>query len=201
MTFTPMLWSNADDLTSIWNANVHNAINTYGADSVLAFNEPDGCCWSCGNSCMNVSLAVSAYQQWIQPWAGAVKLGAPAVTNSITAGMGMDYMTQFMGNCTGCTVDFIPLHWYGSVLDPNSFKTYVQSFWVKFGKPVWITEFAPTSGTDEQIIAFLNSVLPWLDRQTYVQRYSYFMDRAAGSPYLLETNDTLTDIGVVFNSS
>lgn len=40
-TFTPMLWSNADALTSIWNANVQNAINNYGTDAVLAFNEPD----------------------------------------------------------------------------------------------------------------------------------------------------------------
>lgn len=149
---------------------------------------------------MNVSLAVSAYKQFVQPWAGTVRLGAPAVMNSVQDGQGISYLTQFMGNCTGCTVDFIPLHWYGSVLEPDSFKTYVRSFWVKFGKPLWITEFAPTSGTDDQIIAFLENVMPWLDRQTYVQRYSYFMDRAAGSPYLLNTNDTLTDIGVVFNS-
>ena len=75
LTYTPMLWSNADALTSIWNNNVANAIRTYGADAVLAFNEPDGCC--CGGSCMNVSTAISAYQQWVQPWAGRVLLGAP----------------------------------------------------------------------------------------------------------------------------
>lgn len=195
-----MLWSNADDLTSIWNGNVQNAISKYGADSVLAFNEPDGCCWECGNSCMNVTLAVSAYQQWVQPWAGKVRLGAPAVTNSITTGMGVDYLEQFVKSCKRCTIDFIPIHWYGSVLDPGSFKTYVQSVRTKFRKPIWITEFGTTSGTDDQIIAFLKNVLPWLDRQAYVERYAYFMDRAAGSPYLLETNKTLTDIGVVYNS-
>lgn len=150
---------------------------------------------------MNVSAAVSAYNQWVQPLAGQVLLGAPAVTNSVGSGVGIDYMSQFMGNCTGCTIDFIPIHWYGSVLDPDAFTTYVSSFWTKFARPVWITEFGTTSGTEDQIVTFLQNVLPWLDQQTYVQRYAYFMDRAAGSPYLLETNNTMTDIGVVFNNS
>lgn len=201
LTFTPMLWSAADDLTSIWNNNVANAIAIHGTDAVLSFNEPDGCCWDCGNSCMNVSESVSAYKKWIQPLAGEVRLGSPAVTNGVGDGVGISYMEQFMDNCTGCTVDFIPLHWYGSVLDPGSFKTYVQSFWTKFGRPIWITEFATTSGTEDQILTFLQNVLPWLDQQTYVQRYAYFMDRNAGSPFLLESNNTLTAIGELFNSS
>lgn len=106
-----MLWSAASDLTNIWSSNVQHAITTYGSDAVLAFNEPDLCCWSCGNSCMNVSAAVSAYKQYIQPLAGKVKLGAPAVTNAVGDGVGISYLEYFMGNCTGCQVDFVPLHW------------------------------------------------------------------------------------------
>lgn len=149
---------------------------------------------------MNVSSAVSAYKQWVQPMAGKVKLGSPAVTNGVGSGIGADYLKQFMGNCTSCTVDFIPLHWYGDVTKPGSFKTYVQNFHSQFKKPLWITEFGTNGGTEAQIVTFLENVLPWLDQQAYVQRYAYFMDRAAGSPYLLETNDTMTDIGVTFNS-
>ena len=149
---------------------------------------------------MNVSYAVSAYKQWVQPLAGKVLLGSPAVTNGVGDGIGISYLQYFMGNCTGCTVDFIPLHWYGDVTNPDSFKTYVKSFRTKFARPLWITEFGTNGGTEDQIVTFLENVLPWLDKQTYVQRYAYFMDRAAGSPYLLETNNTMTDIGVVFNS-
>ncbi|TVY85504.1 Alkali-sensitive linkage protein [Lachnellula suecica] len=195
-----MLWSAASDLTSIWSGNLQRAITSYGADSVLSFNEPDGCCWSCGNSCMNVSSAVSAYKQWVQPLAGKVKLGAPAVTNGVGEGVGISYMSYFMGNCTGCQVDFIPIHWYGSVLDPGSFEAYVQSFYTKFNKPIWITEFGTTSGTDAQIVAFLKQALPWLDSQSYVQRYAYFMDSNTGAPYLLNPNNTMNDIGVEYNS-
>ena len=149
---------------------------------------------------MNVTEAVAACKKWMQPLAGKVKLGGPAVTNGVGEGMGISYMEQFMGNCTGCTVDFIPLHWYGSVLDPASFKSYVQSFWQQFGRPLWITEFGTTSGTDAQIISLLKIGLPWLDKQTYVHRYAYFMDRNTGSPYLLETNNAMTDIGEIYNN-
>lgn len=198
LVYSPMLWSNAEVLTSIWTSNVQNAIANYNTNSVLAFNEPDSC--GGGSACMNVSAAVTAYKQYIDPLKGKVLLGAPAVTNAVGPGVGINWLEEFVGNCTGCTIDFIPLHWYGSVLDPQSFKTYVASFYKQFKKPIWVTEFAPTSGTDAQIIKFLKSVMPWMDKSLYVKHYAYFMDRAAGSPFLLNTNDTLTDIGVVYNS-
>ncbi|KAI1323958.1 glycosyl hydrolase catalytic core-domain-containing protein [Xylariaceae sp. FL0255] len=199
LTYVPMLWSAADDLTSIWTANVNHAIATYHTDAVLTFNEPDGCCWSCGNSCMNVSSAVSAYQTWVQPFAGRVKLGAPAVTNSEGSGVGMDYLAQFLSNCTDCTVDFIPLHFYGSVLDPGAFETYVINAWEEFGLPLWITEFGTTSGSEEQVLEWLETVLPWLDAQPYVHRYAYFMDNNQGVPYLLNSDNTTTSIGTLYS--
>ncbi|KAF2480507.1 glycosyl hydrolase catalytic core-domain-containing protein [Neohortaea acidophila] len=198
IAYSPMLWSNAQSLTSIWSGNVQNAIQEYGSNSVLGFNEPDECC--CGSSCMNVSVAVSAWQQYIQPLAGTVQLGAPAVTNAVGPGVGVNWLSEFMGNCTGCSFDFIPLHWYGDVSSPSSFTQYVQSFHQQFNKPLWITEFGTNGGSDAQIISFLENVMPWLDSQTYVVNYAYFGDFAAGSPYLLNQNDTLTDIGVVYNS-
>ncbi|KAI0161986.1 glycoside hydrolase family 128 protein [Xylariaceae sp. FL1272] len=200
LTYVPMLWSAADDLTSIWNTNVNNAIKSYGTDSLLAFNEPDGCCWSCGNSCMNVSSAVTAYKQWIQPFAGKVQLGSPAVTNGVGEGVGLSYLSYFMGNCTGCTVDFIPLHFYGSVLDPGAFQSYVESAWKLFGLPIWVTEFGTTSGTEAQVLSWLQVVIPWLDAQPYVKRYAYFMDNNHGAPYLLNSDNTKTSIGVYYGS-
>ena len=149
---------------------------------------------------MDVQSAVTAYKQYIQPLAGRVSLGAPAVTNGVGSGVGIDYMRQFIGNCSGCQIDFIPIHWYGSVLDPGSFETYVSNFYQTFGKPIWVTEFGLTSGTSAQIISFLQQVLPWLGSQGYVRRYAYFMDNNQGDPYLLNSSNSLTDIGVEFNS-
>ena len=41
-------------------------------------------------------------------------------------------------------------------------------------RPVWITEFAGSGTADEQN-TFLETVIPWLDAQPYVERYAYFM--------------------------
>lgn len=150
---------------------------------------------------MNASYAAAAYQQWIEPYAGKLLLGSPAVTNGVGPGIGIDYLRQFMAACGGlCTVDFVALHWYGSVLDPDGFKSYVESFWTEFGRPVWVTEFGTQGGTDQDTLDFLSEVLPWLDAQTYVQRYAWFMDAEGGNPYLLQGNGSLTSIGAMFNS-
>lgn len=77
---------------------------------VLGFNEPDGP-WSQGGSNMSVSAAVDAWMREIEPLKKlGVKLGAPAVTQR-----GQDWLAQFMAQCANCTVDFIPLHYYGNL--------------------------------------------------------------------------------------
>ena len=38
--------------------------------------------------------------------------------------------------------------------------------------PIWLTEFGTTDGNDE---SFISTVLPWLDSQSFVERYAYFM--------------------------
>lgn len=45
-----------------------------------------------------------------------------------------------------------------------------------FEMPLWITEFAAMPYTDAAVMAeFLDVVLPWLDEQAYVERYSPFL--------------------------
>lgn len=70
-----------------------------------AFNEPDL------GSQSNIEPAVAAqlFKQHIQPLsAHGIRLGAPAVTNGP---MGRPWLSSFLANCTGCTIDFIPFHW------------------------------------------------------------------------------------------
>ncbi|KAG6819990.1 hypothetical protein H0H93_006693, partial [Arthromyces matolae] len=69
------------------------------------FNEPDL------NSQSNIQPAMAAqlWKQYIQPLAASgVRLGAPAVTNGPS---GIPWLSSFLSNCTGCTIDFIPFHW------------------------------------------------------------------------------------------
>ena len=194
-----MLWSDADVLTSIWIDNVAYSRANLRSDALLAFNEPDGC--QGGQACMNVSHAVTAYQKWVQPYAGSISLGAPAVSNDLTPGAGLDWLQQFMSACTGCTVDFIPIHFYGSVLDPNQMITYVNQAHSMFpGVPMWVTEYGTTSGTPDQILAWLEVVVPWLDSQSWIVRHAYFMD-APGDSFLINANGTgMSDLGKYYNS-
>jgi hypothetical protein len=152
LEYDPMLWSGSSQLTSTWNANAKTAIAD-GASTILAFNEPD----LSTQSNMDIPTAVAAYQQWMQPFACQARLAAPAVTNGGPP-MGLTWLQGFLSNCTGCTIDVIPIHWYDSATNIAYFQNYVQeAYTAGDNRPIWITEFG-ASGTDEQVTAFFQTV-------------------------------------------
>ena len=148
---------------------------------------------------MTVNQSVSAYLSYMQPFAGKARLGAPAVTNGGYPSS-LTYLSWFMGNCTGCTIDFVNLHWYSNVYAFSYLQYYVELAYNQTGLPIWVTEFGIDSsgGTDAQYQAFLQQALPWLDAVPYVERYAYFYD---GPGYLINANGSgLSAQGVIYNS-
>ena len=145
---------------------------------------------------MNVSAAVAGYKQWMDPLAGTVKLGAPAVTNGEGSGIGLSYLQSFLSECTGCTIDFVPIHWYGDGGDVSGFESYVgQAYTAGGGRPLWVTEVGVTSGSAAD---FVNGVKGFLDGDARVARWAWFMD-APGN--LINANGSgLSPLGVVYNS-
>ena len=145
---------------------------------------------------MNISTAVAGYQQWMNPLAGSVSLGAPAVTNGVGTGIGLDYLSTFIKNCTGCHIDFVPIHWYGDASQTSDFETYIgQAYTAGGNRPLWVTEFGTTSGTAQP---FLQTVEDWMDGSSMVAKYAWFMD-AAGN--LINSNGSgMSPLGVVYNS-
>jgi len=168
--YVPMLWSNAAAKTASFDADAKAAIAA-GATAILGFNEPD----HPEQANMDVGTAASAYKSLLSDkyGGGSIKLGSPAVTNG-AAPMGLDYLSNFLKQCSGCQVDFVTIHWYDSASNIDYFKSHVEQANTISGKPVWLTEFGAT-GSDDEVNAFLKVVLPWLDSQDYVHRYSYFM--------------------------
>lgn len=197
LMYIPMLWGADSARTSVWSVDANYAISQ-GADTLLAFNEPD----LSSQANLDVSEAVSAYKAYMQPFAGRAKLGAPAVTNG-GAPMGLTYLENFINNCTGCTIDVVPIHWYDSATNIGYFQSYIPSAYAAGGnRPLWITEFG-ASGTDAEIESFFNTVLPWLDSLSYVERYAYFYDGPSTSSvtYLVnEAGTAASSIGSVFDS-
>lgn len=189
--YVPMLWGLGSHLNG-WTAAATAAIAA-GSTAILTFNEPD----LSSQSNLDYQTAAQGFMDNVQQFAGKALLGAPAVTNG-GAPMGLTYMENFLGACKtlGCTIDFVCIHWYnGGTAD--DFKTYVQNAYTQSGNlPVWITEFQAPGDTAEQI-AFLQEVIPWLDSQSFVQKYAYFM---ASDGILLSAGSALSTLGETFAS-
>jgi hypothetical protein len=85
--------------------------------------------------------AANIWKKYIQPLhAQGVRLGAPAVSSAAT---GPEWLASFISACTGCTFDFVPLHWYGE--GSQNFEQYVKDFHDLFNHTLWVTEWASTS--------------------------------------------------------
>lgn len=194
--YVPLLYSdptgNAEYISG-WQAGAASAIAN-GSTHLLAFNEPD-------INNLTPAQAATAYLNYMQPFAsGTVKLGAPAVTQG-----GVTWLEEFLGNCTQCTVDFVPFHWYCGYDMMLYFTETVDGFYAAGGeRPLWITEFqaddaycSGVSATDEQQVEFMDTILPWLDSLSEVERYSYFaaIDSTSSNVYLVE------DDGVTLSAS
>ncbi|KAL1847256.1 hypothetical protein Daus18300_013991 [Diaporthe australafricana] len=164
--YVPMLWGIGWDHTSAWDAHASSWIAA-GSQHLLAFNEPE----LASQSNLDPTAAADAYRKYMQPFAGKAHLGAPAVTND-----GREWLTQFLEQCSdpGCTVDFVPIHWYNPANCLEDFKGFVTDMCKIAGdRPVWITEFQPQGSPDEKA-SFLTDAISWLDDQQCVDRYAYF---------------------------
>lgn len=151
---------------------------------------------------LNVTSAAETWQQYMQPFAGQALLGAPAVTNA-GAPSGLTYLSEFMGNCTNCTIDFVAIHWYSNKYAGASYFEYFvnQTRAVAQGRPIWVTEFGLTDDnpyTDAELQAFLEQTMPWMDQQGDVARYAYFMD----APGILidDAGDAISGTGIVYDN-
>lgn len=202
--YVPTLFSTLEVHTQNWDTNVKSAIGGSGTHYVMSFNEPD---IVAPQADMTVGAAVAAYQKYMAPYGSAnVKLGSPSVSNGVGTNpatgqpFGLDWLKPFLSQCSGCQIDFVPIHWYGCgngcAVDDDvaSFKAQVtQAIEVANGRPVWVTEFQSLANG----AAFLTEVLPWLDGQTQVERYSYFMVESG----VLTNGNAVSALGQQYASS
>ncbi|EFW21944.1 conserved hypothetical protein [Coccidioides posadasii str. Silveira] len=167
--YVPMLWG--PKLFSSWDSS---SVLSSGCKSILGFNEPD----HGDQASMSPESAVDAFKNLLTPLAGKVELGSPGVTNG-GGNMGLTWMESFLNGCVeSCAVDFLAVHWYSPANEIEGFKQHITKA-IELAKShgieqVWITEFQGL-GDDQAQINFLNEVLPWLDSNPGVARYSYFM--------------------------
>ncbi|KIV98861.1 uncharacterized protein PV09_09387 [Verruconis gallopava] len=165
--YIPLLWGNGPIYTDSWTQDANKAISC-GTSAVLGFNEPD----HPQQANIDFNTAAMDYKQYITSnFAGKIKLVSPSVTNG-AAPMGLAYLQNFMDSCSDCQIGAIAIHWYDTSTNIQYFQSYIRQAYDQFKLPIWLTEFGTTDGNDT---SFLEVVLPWLDSQSYVERYAYFM--------------------------
>ncbi|KAF3031850.1 hypothetical protein E8E12_003067 [Didymella heteroderae] len=198
--FVPMLHSNRPDHTGKWVVDVWNAAfgNKDLPTHLLGFNERDNCDAGMGGACMDLDTAVAAWKQWMEPQKALKEnmyLGSSAVTNGAN---GLNYLSSFIDACTGCNIDFINIHWYDDAANTVYFKNHVQDARkVAAGRPIWITEFR-ARGSDVQVKAFMDEILPWLDASGDIHRYAYFMATKGDGLLIDKGGQSLSNIGSHF---
>lgn len=163
--YVPMLWSLDSGLTSTWDANV-NAALAAGSGHLMSFNEPD----LSDQANLTPAEATAGFMKYMQPYAGRASLGGPA----ITAG-GLPWLVEFYGNCTACSIDFQPIHWYDEAWNIWWFRAHLEQVWAVMNpnSRIWVTEFAGWGSADDQI-TFMETVMPWMDATYWIDRYAYF---------------------------
>lgn len=199
------MWTVSEDYDT-WAA----AMAWPGTKNAFSFNEPDLTYSQSAN--LLPAIAAAGYQQYMQPFAGKVRLGMPCVlwNNQYSYTSGGNYnsptwLDYFVGNCTGCHFDFMCIHYYQDCSYPNGLDYFFQNVTMAYDAynlPVVINEFECTiananpSGDDPTQIAWMQAVLPWLDEQSFVERYSWFGDYP---DYLVNDAETaLSPLGITY---
>jgi len=201
-----------DFVPQAWNAAGISGVNSWVSQDnkvkyLLGFNEPN----FVSQANMTPSQAAAAWPQ-LQAIADqyGLKLVSPAVNycgncvseNGITYTNPFKWLDDFFAACPGCRVDYIALHWYGG---GNSMTGYIDDA-RKYGKPIWVTEFADwdaTGVTPEVQKNYLAGTTNFLERDPDVFRYSWFIGRGPGAttyPYidLYGADGTMTELGQLY---
>lgn len=169
---------------------------------LLGFNEPDG------KEQANLTVE-EALSYWPKLMNLNLPLGSPACVHADN-----EWMKSFMAKVEeeGYRVDFICVHWYGGA-NAQSLIDHLKSIHNLYNRPIWLTEFAPADWnatspatskiTQAKALAFMQQILPALEKIDYVHRYSWFSadpkSAALGNSALFDSAGKLTSLGEYYS--
>ncbi len=178
--YVPMFWGRQ---------NVESKIDTikgYGnVNYVLGFNEPE----RADQANMTVDLAIDRWATISSGFSGTgIKLVSPAVSDNQD---GRDWLDDFMTRVdadSNLIVDEVAFHWYGTVNinnptgTANGFLSRVDDYYNKYGRNIWVTEFAgldfgnqyTTQQMNDWNATFLQTAVAGLESRSYVTRYAWW---------------------------
>lgn len=173
------------------------------AKNLLGFNEPD----HTGQANLTVDQALAL---WPKLEATGMRLGSPA-----TVGPNVEWMNSFMSKAkkTGRRVDFVTMHRYAWP-KAEQFLDIVDALHDKWGKPIWVTEYAvadwnatatrPNIYSRTQVNEFMQATVEGMLKRPYVERFAWKTrpagDYKMGSSAIFHTNGSLTTTGKLYAS-
>ena len=213
--YVPMFWSGG----TVNTANIENVIANSPSQFVLGFNEPE----REDQSNMTVATALTRWRSLQVLRDNGFRLVSPAPSDTVDGRAWLDEFMAAVDADPDLAVDEVAFHWYGRVNpsnptgSANTFLNRVDFFHNRYGRPVWITEFAGLDFEgefDEETMQeanriFLERVIPELERRAHVTRYAWWNHNDKSR--LLATNtdlptvtgeawiDTIVDSGERFN--
>ena len=177
-----------------------------GVNHLLGHNEPD----KTDQANMTVSEAISVWPSLV---ATGLRLGAPAVTDSSIAGVGVNWLYDFIdrADAAGLRVDYIPVHYYRCYSNndypqgaADQLYYYLRDIHNRTGRPIWVTEWNNGANwttcavpTYEQNRNVVEAMMNRMDNAPFVERYSIY----SKADYTRQTHydeGGLTPMGVMY---
>lgn len=202
ITFVPMV-SKYDGNPQAVN-NAEGSAKKSGAKEILCFNEPD----QKSQGDMTVEQALAA---WPILQKTGLRLGSPACVHPDNA-----WMTAFMEGAKkkSLKVDFVCIHSYGAP-NADAFIKRLHAIHKLYDKPIWITEFAvgdwnaksvaENQHKPDEILRFMEEVLPQLDKLDFIERYAWFPanvdSKPLGTSALHDATGKITRLGECYRDS
>lgn len=188
LEFVPMVWGsgfNADQLKAWSEAHPNDRF-------ILGFNEPN-LTGNHGGSAINPTKAAEVWHE-LEQFAkdNNLKLVAPALNYSPDEVDGVRYSTPDMwmdawinayksAYGTAPQYEYLALHSYMG--NATAMKSYIDNFAKKYGKKVWLTEFASApdgiTETEESQVRKMIEMVMMLEKNDNVYRYAWFKGRDA----------------------
>ncbi len=155
---------------------------------ILGFNEPD-------NEKQAKTSVTDSLKAWPMVESKGKLIGSPAMAGNPVTG---DWFPIFMK--TKPKIDFVTVHWYKGI-DSKHFIKDMEELYTAYGKPIWVTEFAPQTASSSkqnpakfsqtQVDKFIFTVIEWMEKTPYIHRYAWH-DSRAGTSALFDEKGELT---------
>ncbi len=173
--FVPMFWG----ASSVNKENCDRINKLYEEGKVfyvLGFNEPD----LSEESNMSVEQALEKWAFLCENLDRRIKLVSPAPSYPTR-----QWLVDFMAGVAqrGLRCDYVAVHMYAGIGTQN-YQSVIREVYNRFGKAVWITEFAPrddnaknngyNSYTESRVLEQMSALLPAYEEMNEVFRYSWF---------------------------